>query len=58
MLQYWDGKTLFGINHEKTQDQINIFQTSSYTINEWNNEIMMTQLYKCHLYKFTPASTP
>ncbi|CAB4375749.1 unnamed protein product [Rhizophagus irregularis] len=58
VLQNWDGKTLFGINHEKTQNLVNILRTPSCTINEWNNEIMMTQLYKQHLYKFTPASIP
>jgi hypothetical protein len=58
MLQNWDGKTLFGINHEKTQNLINILRTPSCTINEWNNKITMSQLYKHHLYKFTPASIP
>ncbi|CAB4408850.1 unnamed protein product [Rhizophagus irregularis] len=58
ILQNWDGKTLFGINHEKIQNLINILRTPSCTVNEWDNEIMMTQLYKHHLYKFTPAITP
>ncbi|GES91499.1 hypothetical protein GLOIN_2v1884984 [Rhizophagus clarus] len=58
VLRNWDGRNLFGINHKKTQNLINILQTPSCTVNEWNNEIMMTQLYKHHLYKFTPANTP
>ncbi len=58
ILQNWDGKTLFGISHAKTQNMINILRTPSCTINEWNNETIMTQLYKHHLYKFTPANTP
>jgi hypothetical protein len=37
---------------------ISALRRPSCTINEWNNEIMMTQLYKHHLYKFTPSSTP
>jgi hypothetical protein len=58
MLQNWDGKTLFGITHEKTQNIISNLRTPFCTINEWSNEILMSQLYKHHLYKFTPASTP
>lgn len=55
ILQNWDGKTLFGINHEKTQNLINSLRTPSCTINEWNDKIMMLQLYKHHLHKFTIA---
>ena len=56
ILQDLDGKTLFGINHKKTQNLINSLRAPACTINEWNNEIMITQLYKHHLYKFTPAN--